>query len=221
MAASGARLIAFDFDGTLADTWRDIAAALNRTLEEVGLAPVHGPEVRFWIGHGVLPLLERAVPREWAAPDRIEELYARFRDHYDRQCLETTELYPGVLECLQALSEDALAIVSNKPARFLDRVLSGLGLKRYFDVVLPGDTLAFRKPDPEVLAHAVRLISAEVAEVWMIGDSSIDVETGRAYGARTIGCAWGLRGRAELRSAGADLIAETPLDLLRILRGGA
>ena len=221
MDGSPPRLLVFDFDGTLADTWRDIAAALNRTLAEVGLPTVEGPEVRFWIGNGVLPLLERAVSPEWQSPERLAELYAHFREHYDRLCLETTDLYPGVLECLRELAEDRLAIASNKPARFLDRILNGLGLKAYFDVVVAGDTLPVSKPDPAVIAHVVGVLPGAVREVWMIGDSAVDVQTGRAFGARTVGCVWGLRGREELREAGADVLAETPLDLLRVLRDRA
>jgi phosphoglycolate phosphatase len=210
--------VVFDFDGTLADTWRDIAAALRRTLREVGLPDVRGPDVQFWIGNGVLPLLERAVPPDWKTPERIERLYARFRDHYDALCLDTTELYPGILHCLEGLSADRLAIASNKPARFLDPILNGLGLKPYFDVVVAGDTLDVRKPDPAVLAHVRRVIPETVGDVWMVGDSGVDVATGLAFGARTVGCVWGLRGREELREAGAEALAEDPLDLLRVLR---
>jgi phosphoglycolate phosphatase len=69
-----------------------------------------------------------------------------------------------------------------------------------------------------VIAHVVEAIPGEVGEVWMVGDSAVDVQTGRAFGARTVGCVWGLRGRGELRDAGADVLAESPLDLLRVLR---
>ncbi len=126
MNRSASRLVVFDFDGTIADTWRDIAQALNRTLESVDLPTVHGPDVRFWIGAGVLPLLERAVPEEWKGPDRLEQLYERFREHYRRLCLETTEPYRGIPECLEQLSGEHLAIASNKPAVFLDQILVGL-----------------------------------------------------------------------------------------------
>ncbi len=77
-AATPPRLVVFDFDGTIADTWRDIASALNGTLAEAGLPRVEGPEVRFWIGDGVRPLLARAVPKIASDPTRLEELYARF-----------------------------------------------------------------------------------------------------------------------------------------------
>ena len=77
----------FDFDGTLADTWRDIATALNRTLRETDLPAVTGPEVRYWIGDGALKLLERAVPEERRSQDFVDDLYERFRVHYDACCL--------------------------------------------------------------------------------------------------------------------------------------
>jgi phosphoglycolate phosphatase len=214
---SASRLIVFDFDGTLADTWRDIATALNRALEEAGLSPLRGPEVRRWIGEGVGPLIERCAPRAWSSP-KLERLHARFREHYDALCLETTEPYPGIVECLEALAGERLAIASNKPGRFLERVLVGLGLKRYFEVVVPGDALEVRKPDPRVLAHIVRSMPAEVGEVWMVGDSSVDVEMGRAFGARTVGCVWGFRGAEELRSAGAEVLVSSPAELPGALR---
>jgi phosphoglycolate phosphatase len=218
MERSASRLVVFDFDGTLADTWRDIAAALNRTLEAEGLPTVEGPDVRFWIGEGVVPLLERAVPVEWQSPDRLDQLYQRFREHYHGLCLETTEPYPGIPECLGQLSEARLAIASNKPARFLDQILAGLGLKVHFEVVVAGDSLEIRKPDPGVLDHVVRAVGSSIGEVWMVGDSAVDVEMGRSFGARTVGCTWGLRGREELREAGAEFLIESPTELPSLLR---
>ncbi|MFQ5512978.1 MAG: HAD family hydrolase [Myxococcota bacterium] len=215
------RLVVFDFDGTLADTWRDIATALNQTLGEARLPLVEGPEVRFWIGDGALKLLQRAVPEAHRSRERIDELYARFRVHYAACCLETTELYPGIPECLEELSSAALAIASNKPACFLEPIVAGLGLKMYFRLVLGGDSLDVRKPDPAVLEHLVARIQPEPSALYVVGDSAVDVELGRARGARTIGCAWGLRGRDELRRARADTIVEHPREIPRHVLGRA
>lgn len=213
-------VVIFDFDGTLADTWRDIATALNRTLGEAGLPAVHGPDVRFWIGEGVVKLLERALPAPRTSERDLDALYQRFRRHYDGCCLDTTETYPGVIECLEGLGDAVLAVASNKPGRFLDRVLEGLGLKPYFGVVLAGDTLDTRKPDPQVVRHLLSRIDVEPSSVWMVGDSAVDVETGRAAGARTIGCGWGLRGRDELRQAGVDHLIESPREIPPLVRKG-
>jgi len=218
-AARSSRVVVFDFDGTLADTWRDLATALNRTLADAGLPPVEGPQVQAWIGDGALKLLANALPARERAPERLEPHYERFRAHYDRCCLDTTELYPGISTCLDALGEESLAVLSNKPARFLDRIIDGLGIKGVFGAVLGGDTLAVRKPDPGVLAEAIERLGVRPREVWMIGDSAIDVETGRAAGARTIGCAWGLRGRDELRAAGVEFLLEQPGEIAPLVLG--
>lgn len=203
-------LVVFDFDGTLADTWRDIASALNRTLEAEGLPGVEGPAVRFAIGEGVLPLLRRTVPQLAEDPVRLEDLYMRFRDQYESCCLATTELYAGIENCLARFAELDLAIISNKPDRFLQPMVRGLGLASRFPVVIGGDTLSVQKPDPQVWHHLRERLAGPHSAAWMVGDSAIDVATGRAAGARTIGCAWGLRGEAELREAGVDHIVRDP-----------
>ena len=202
-------LVIFDFDGTLADTWRDIATALNRTLAEAGLPTAAGADVRLWVGRGVRRLIGQAIGSD--DPDRIESLHPRFRAHYADCCLDTTALYDGVPEALTALApRHTLAILSNKPQAFLDRIADGLGIRSLFAAVVGGDALPVSKPDPATIAHVVASIGAAPAPVWMVGDSAVDVETGRRSGARTVGCAWGLRGRDELRAAGADVVIEHP-----------
>jgi phosphoglycolate phosphatase len=215
--SSSTRLVVFDFDGTLVDTWRDIATALNRTLADEGLGGVQGPDVRYWIGDGALKLLARAVPESHREEERLQALYTSFAEHYDRCCLETTEPYPGVFDCLEELAGVPLAIASNKPERFLVRIVEGLGLKSHFVAVAGGDTLPVRKPDPDVLFGLRDQLALGAAELWMVGDSAVDVLCGRAAGARTIGCGWGLRGREELRRARVDHLVEHPREIVRLV----
>lgn len=205
-------LVIFDFDGTLADTWRDIEAAVRRSLREVGCAPVDPAVVRDAIGHGVRPLLQRAA----GEAGQLDRLYEAFRRHYAACCLETTALYPGMGAVLDRLGGATLAVLSNKPQAFLDRIVAGLGLAGRFAVVVGGDALAVQKPDPATIAHVVARAGA-TRRVWMVGDSAIDVATGRAWGAATIGCAWGLRPVEELRAAGAQVIVAHPAELEHVL----
>ncbi len=208
--SAGQRLIVFDFDGTLADTWRDLATAVNETLADAGLPGIEGPEVKAWIGEGALKLLTRALPPSEAVRGRIEAHMERFRGHYERCCLETSDLYPGVERCLDELAGESLAVLSNKPQHYLDRIVSGLDLGKRFVSVLGGDSLPAPKPDPAGLERLRAGLDRAPCEVWMIGDSAIDVHTGRNAGARTIGCTWGLRSAAELREAGAGVLVDRP-----------
>jgi len=204
------RLVVFDFDGTLADTWRDLACALDRTLDGAGLPAVDRADVRYWIGQGALALLERAVPQSIRSEERLAELHACFCSHYDAVCLQTTDLYSRVIDCLEQLSDCTLAIASNKPIRFLERIVAGLGLAPYFEVVLGGDSLPVRKPDAAVMQALVGRLDRCPQQRFVVGDSAVDVQLGRASGAWTIGCAWGLRGAEELRQAGVDTLVKHP-----------
>ncbi|MFN8641645.1 MAG: HAD-IA family hydrolase [Candidatus Binatia bacterium] len=209
-------LVIFDFDGTLADTVGDITTGLNRVLDEAGLPPAGEVQVRAWVGHGVRRLIGQAIGSD--EPGRVEALAARFRVHYEACCLDTTALYDGMNAALAALAErHTLAVLSNKPQRFLDRIAEGLAIRPRFAAVVGGDALAVSKPDPAAIAHVVARIGGAAARVWMVGDSAVDVETGRRYGARTVGCAWGLRGPGELRAAGAEVIVEHPSALPAVI----
>jgi phosphoglycolate phosphatase len=210
-------LVIFDFDGTLADTWRDIATALNRTLREAELPEAHDDQVRAWIGQGMRVLLERAVPDDVRSADRIAALGARFRRHYDVCCLDTTTLYPGIARCLDDLAGHTLAILSNKPGYFLDRIVAGLAIVDRFAAVVGGDALPAPKPDPGAVAHVLRAVGGAPRPLWMVGDSAIDIATGRAAGARTIGCAWGLRSVDELRAAAAEYVIDHPREIAGLI----
>ncbi len=214
------QLVVFDFDGTLADTVRDIATALNQALGDAGLAAASETQVRAWIGEGVGPLIEHAVPEDRRSTQQLAALSARFRERYERCCLDTTALYPGIPECLARLSGHTLAVLSYNPQRFLARRVSGLGLAGRFAAVVGGDALPRRKPDPSAVELVIRAAGVRPAGLWLVGDSAIDVATGRAAGARTIGCAWGFRSREELREAEVEFLVEDPSEIPPLIGTG-
>src|SRR5262249_2571346 len=161
--------------------------------------------------------MERALAENGRTPESVAALATRYRDHYARCCLDTTVLYPGVAECIARLSGHVLAVLSNKPEQFLERMLYSLGLSGRFAVMVGGDAVQVAEPAPAAVAFVGRRAGGRPAPVWMVGDSGIDVAAGRAAGARTIGCAWGLRGAAELRAAGAEFVVDHACEIPPII----
>lgn len=215
------RLVVFDFDGTLADTLTDLTRALSLARVELGLPAVSSDVVRTWVGEGVDVLIERALPPDMRTPAMRAELEQRYRRHYADMMLDNSRPYAGAGECLEALAGEVLAVCSNKPAAVLERMLAAFGLRERFIAVIGGDTLPFRKPDPRIFGVVRERTGVISGEAWMVGDSAIDVQTGRAGGAHTIGCTYGLRGREELVAAGADFLAGSMAEVASIVLGYA
>ena len=209
-------LVIFDFDGTLADTWRDIATGLNRTLREAGLPEAAGADVRDWVGHGVRRLIGRAIDSDDAA--RIEPLYLRFRAHYADCCLDTTVVYDGVRAALDAIAPRyTLAILSNKPQTFLDRIADGLGisplLRDHRRRRRAGRQQARSGDDRARRRHA----SAAPGRCGWSATARSTSRPAAVIGARTVACAWGLRERDELVAAAPDFLIERASELPALL----
>jgi phosphoglycolate phosphatase len=187
------RLVVFDLDGTLIDSSRDLASALNATLRRVapGAPALSLTEVRRMIGDGARVLVERGLAR--AGLERPpEDVLPAFMEEYERRLLDTTFLYPGVEETLAALEARALAVLTNKPGDMSRRILAGLGVAARFARVYGGDDLPAKKPDPVGVLRLLAETSTTAPEAVLVGDSSVDVRTGRAAGVRTIGVTYGL-----------------------------
>lgn len=174
------RLVMFDLDGTLIDSVPDLAAAVDCMLVELGRAPAGVEKVRDWVGNGARVLVRRALAggldHAAVGEAETEEALARFLDIY-ADCHNLTALYPGVHELLEALSTAAveLAVVTNKPERFVAPLLEQVGLGGYFRWIIGGDTLPQQKPDPAALLQVMRLAGVEAAQSLFVGDSRNDV----------------------------------------------
>lgn len=185
------RLVLFDLDGTLVETAPEIRDAVNATLHSLGLAEVTLEQVERWIGHGTGTLLARALAHATGDPDadvRTSALWAaaqrRFAVEYERCCGTNSRVYRGGRELLQALGWLGVhsAIVTNKEEAFTHRLLLRHRLRHLVDLVVCGDTLPARKPDPAGVHSCLRRFGVTPRQAVFVGDSAIDVATARNAG---------------------------------------
>jgi phosphoglycolate phosphatase len=212
------RLVVFDLDGTLADAAEDLTTAANALVAEIhkGAEPLSVATVRRFIGEGAAVLVGRILSAYGIETPR-ETLLPRFLEHYKAHLLDRTHLYPGILEALDALSGTPLAVLTNKPGDLSRTILEGLGIAPRFFATLGGGDVAERKPDPGGLLSLVERTGIAPREAVMVGDSPVDVQTGRSAGTRTLGCLYGFDPQG-VEDARPDRLATSPADIPRLLR---
>ena len=173
--------VIFDLDGTLIDSAPDIHAASNQVLHDAGFAPLSLSQVRSFIGKGVPHLVARLLQASGEAPDGPQHaaMVARFTARYE-SAVGLTRPYPGVVAALAALAANGLelGLCTNKPVAPAKAVLRHLGLDHHFKVLIGGDSLAQRKPDPAPLRAALAALGGGVAVY--VGDSEVDAATAAA-----------------------------------------
>lgn len=188
-------LLIFDLDGTLIDSKKDLANAVNATRVHMGLAPVDGEVAASWVGNGAPVLVRRAMGPDASEAD-VERALAWFLEYYFDHMMDNTVLYPGVRQGLDTLRDAGLrmAVLTNKPVRFSRALVSGLGVGSHFFQVYGGNSFDRKKPDPigvETLRREAGGIALE--STLMIGDSSVDIRTARNAGIAACGVTWGLQ----------------------------
>lgn len=181
----------FDLDGTLVDTKADLAAATNFMLAAVALPPLTLTQVERLVGEGARVLVERALGPQRAA--LVPQAFALFLEYYMAHLLDYTCPYSGIRELLAAAYAQGLvlSVLTNKPEGLSQAILTGLGLANFFSALIGGDTLPVRKPDPQGVYDLQRRTEINLDTTLLIGDSRIDMETGRAAGISTCGVTWG------------------------------
>jgi phosphoglycolate phosphatase len=188
----------FDLDGTLVDSAPDLALAVNQTLSDLNLATYSQDMIRGWVGNGATTLIERALSGSATINTDLDKKLADqalsiFLQHYQRCLCVESVLYVGVKETLITLKNMGfhLAVITNKPAQFIQPILTGLGLNNLFEIVIGGDSLNERKPHPLPLLHACEQLKVSVNECLMIGDSKNDILAAKAANIRSIGLTYG------------------------------
>jgi len=213
-----ARLLVFDLDGTLVDSSHDIASAVNATLARIapGTAAIPLDAILSYVGEGARLLIERSL-RHVGLDLSADEVLPVYLECYGDHLLETTHLYPGIAEALEALEGTTLAVLTNKPGGFSRAILEGLGVAGRFARVWGAGDVSSRKPEPAGLLRLTADLGATLSETWMVGDSATDVGAARAAGVRVAGVTWGFHPGA-LRAAGPDLLVDDPRDLVSLGR---
>ena len=208
--------IIFDLDGTLLDTLEGLAGTCNAVLARYGF-PLHVSEsYRYFVGDGLTTLMERITP---AGTDRQtrDECCGLFTELYAKNWKNSCTLYHGVPEMLEALRKHPfrLAVLSNKPHAFATLIVEDFFPGTLFSLVYGQREGRARKPDPAVALEIAATLGSNPVETVFVGDSGVDIQTGKAAGMLTIGVAWGFRGREELLESQADIIINTPMELLQ------
>jgi phosphoglycolate phosphatase len=212
--------LVFDLDGTLVDSLADLRAALNEMLRGLARRELSADEVRRMIGDGTHALVQRALHATGDGVD-LENAHQRFLDFYTAAPTRLSRLYPDVAATLSSLTESGarLGICTNKQQAATFAVLEGFNIAKYFDVIVGGDVVSFRKPDPRHLLAALEQLRASPDESVMIGDSENDYAAGRGAGAAVILMRYGyLRVPPETLAPDAwlDRFADIPPALDRI-----
>jgi len=180
----------FDLDGTLVDSYEDIAVSVNRAIERAGLNSLDLETIYSYIGEGLSALLIKATGRE--DPEFIKQVKEYFNEDYSRNMMNSTTLYPGVEETINALSkENTLFVLSNKPLRFVEPLVAHLGLAPFIKKIYAPPMFDRVKPDPQGIHMVLEEHSLIPESTYMIGDNYTDIEAGKSAGVHTVFCRFG------------------------------
>jgi phosphoglycolate phosphatase len=219
-------MILIDVDGTLVDSVPDLAFCVDSMMRQLGCEPRGEERVRDWVGNGVERLVRRALVGQLKGePDEadFERAYPIFMDLYAENTSKRSFLYPGVREGIDMLKASGykLGCVTNKAAQFTEPLLKDLGVYDDFSVVISGDTLTKKKPDPAPLLHAAEFFGCDPANALMIGDSVSDVAAARAAGFQIVCMSYGYNHGVDIHEAAPDAVIDSLDEIYPLLEKAA
>lgn len=186
-------LLIFDLDGTLIDSKRDLADSVNAMRAHLGEPLLADETVYSYVGNGAPVLVRRALPGR--DEEEIERGLKFFLDYYRDHMLDATTLYPGVREALDKLlaADVKMAVLTNKPVRFSEHLIEGLGLDGHFFRIYGGNSFEEKKPHPRGIELLMEESGIGRAQTIMVGDSAVDIMTARNAQVRACGVSWGFQ----------------------------
>jgi phosphoglycolate phosphatase len=216
-------LIMIDVDGTLVDSVPDLSWCLDETLKKVGLPPRGEAAARKWVGNGVIRIVERGIANDLDAPHDeaiFKDAMPIFRELYAENTSKRSKLYPGVREGVDYLKSTGIKIgcITNKDEQFTHPILKDLGLWNDFEIVISGDTLEKKKPDPLPLLHGAKMLGVKPENSLMLGDSTSDVKAARAAGFEIICMSYGYNHGDDIRDSNPDAVIDSMTELRDMIK---
>ncbi len=218
------KLIAFDLDGTLLDSVPDLAVAADQAVQALGYPAVSEEQVRDYVGNGADVLVGRALSQSMTIDPALDEaLLAKarelFDDFYDKSGHKLSHLYPAVTETLAELKQAGftLALVTNKPSKFVPEILMKHGIDKFFVDVLGGDAFPEKKPNPVALNWLMEKHNCQPEEMLMVGDSKNDILAAKNAGCAAFGLTYGYNHGEPIAASDTEFVADTIADLIDVV----
>jgi phosphoglycolate phosphatase len=226
------KLVIFDLDGTLIDSRRDLVHSVNAALRHIGRPELPDDVIAGYVGDGAPVLIQRALGGESVGEAVVREGLQFFLSYYREHKLDHTTVYPGIHESLAAIQNSSqqissgdgsarcngsrqMAVLSNKPVVPSRAIIEALGLGRFFTKVYGGNSFATKKPDPEGALKLLEEHSVAPQEAAIVGDSHVDVETGRNAGLWTVAVNYGFAPHT-LEASSPDVTVDAPQELAQV-----
>jgi len=212
------QLVIFDLDGTLIDSRLDLVHSVNAALRHIGRPELPEDVIASYVGDGAPVLIQRALGREQVDEAVVRQGLEFFLKYYREHKLDHTTVYPGVTEALEAVrnstngSPRKLAVLSNKPVVPSRAIVDALGLGQFFSQVYGGNSFTTKKPDPEGARKLLEECGVQAQHAAMIGDSHVDITTGRNAGMATVGVTYGFAPHT-LQDDPPDILVDYPSEL--------
>jgi phosphoglycolate phosphatase len=213
------KLAIFDLDGTLADTIKDITAAVNHVMDIYEFPRHTDDECKIMVGDGIKELMIRSFPEDRREdPELLAGALEAFKDYYNKHFCDFTAPYEGILPMLDALHKNGVktACVTNKNEEAVLLIVAKL-FEGQFEIVVGNSDRVKQKPDPTSVLGIMENLCASKSETFYIGDAYTDIYTAKNAGVKGIGVLWGFRDYDELKNAGADFIVSKPDEIIKII----